>query len=188
MMRGLGLNLPNLISLGRLLLVPLAISLILDARYWAVFWVFVVAGASDALDGFIAKRFDRRTRLGALLDPLADKVLLVSVYVTLGIAGQIWAWLVILVVFRDVMIIGGFLLIQAIAALPKPTHPLFISKINTGVQVAMVGYVLARRGLGAEAGLMDEVLGIAVAVTTVASGLAYLVRWARILAHSEQAL
>jgi cardiolipin synthase (CMP-forming) len=187
MMRGLGLNLPNLISLGRLLLVPLAISLILDGNYWAAFWVFVVAGISDALDGFIAKRFNRRTRLGALLDPLADKVLLVSVYVTLGIAGQIWAWLVVLVVFRDVMIIGGYLLIQALAALPKPSHPLFISKINTGVQVAMVAYVLARRGLGAEAGTVDLVLGIAVAVTTVFSGLTYLWRWARILAHSEEA-
>src|SRR5262252_7548834 len=146
-MSRLGLNLPNLISLGRLLLVPLAISLILEDSYWAAFWVFVVAGVSDALDGFIAKRFDLRTRLGALLDPLADKVLLVSVYVTLGIAGQIWTWLVVLVVFRDVMIVGGFLLIQALAGLPKPTHPLFISKVNTGVQVAMVGYVLARRGL-----------------------------------------
>src|SRR5438132_13309320 len=164
MMSGLGLNLPNLISLGRLLLVPLAISLILDGNYSAAFWILVVAGFSDALDGFIAKRFDRRTRLGALLDPLADKVLLVSVYVTLGIAGQIWTWLVVLVVFRDVMIIGGFLLVQAITAMPKPTHPLFISKVNTGVQVAMVGYVLARRGLGAEADPVDSVLGIAVAV------------------------
>jgi len=188
MMSGLGLNLPNLISLGRLLLVPLAISLILDGKYWAAFWVFVVAGISDALDGFIAKRFDRRTRLGALLDPIADKVLLVSVYVTLGVAGQIWAWLVVLVVLRDIMIVGGFLLIQAIAALPKPSHPLFISKVNTGMQVAMVGYVLARRGLGAEAGPVDVVLGIAVAVTTVASGLTYLLRWARILAHSEEAV
>jgi hypothetical protein len=79
-------------------------------------------------------------------------------------------------------------LIQAIAALPKPTHPLFISKVNTGVQVAMVGYVLARRGLGAEAGPVDVVLGIAVAVTTIASGLTYLLRWARILAHSEEAV
>jgi cardiolipin synthase len=186
--RGLALNLPNLISLGRLLLVPLAISLILDGAYLAAFWVFVAAGVSDALDGFIAKRFDLRTRLGALLDPLADKVLLVSVYVTLGIAGQIWTWLVVLVVFRDVMIVGGFLLIQAVAAMPKPTHPLFISKVNTGVQVAMVGYVLARRGLGAEVGPIDVVLGIAVAVTTIVSGLTYLVRWARILARSEHAL
>lgn len=188
MIRALVLNLPNLISLGRLLLVPLAISLILDGNYWTAFWVFVVAGISDALDGFIAKRFDRRTRLGALLDPLADKVLLVSVYVTLGIAGQIWPWLVVLVVFRDLMIIGGFLLIQAVVTLPKPTHPLFISKVNTGVQVAMVGYVLARRGLGAATGPVDLFLGGVVAITTVLSGLTYLFRWARIVAHSEQPL
>src|SRR5271154_3471407 len=176
-MNGLGRNLPNLISLARLLLVPLEIWLILVGRYGLAFWILVAAGISDALDGFIAKRFDRRTRLGALLDPLADKVLLVSVFVTLGVAGQIWAWLVVLVVFRDIMIVGGFLLIQALAALPKPTHPLFISKVNTGVQVAMVGFVLARRGLGAEAGPVDQVLGIAVAVTTVVSGLTYLLRW-----------
>src|SRR5271165_670312 len=187
-MSGLGLNLPNLISLARLFLVPLTIWLILVSHYGTAFWILLAAGISDALDGFIAKRFDRRTRLGALLDPLADKVLLVSVYVTLGIAGQIWTWLVVLVVFRDVMIVGGFLLIQAVAAMPKPTHPLFISKVNTGVQVAMVGYVLARRGFGAEAGPVDVLLGIAVAVTTVVSGLTYLVRWARILARSEQAL
>ena len=184
----LGLNLPNLISLGRLLLVPLAISLILDGSYWAAFWILVIAGVSDAADGFIAKRFDRRTRLGALLDPLADKVLLVSVYVTLGFAGQLWTWLVVLVVFRDIMIVGGFLLIQAIAALPKPFQPLFISKVNTGVQVALVGYILFRRGLGADAGPADFVLSIAVAATTAASGLTYLVRWARILGRSEQAL
>lgn len=187
-MSRLGLNLPNLISLGRLLLVPLAISLILEGSYWAAFWVFVVAGISDALDGFIAKRFDRRTRLGALLDPLADKVLLVSVYVTLGIEGQLWTWLVVLVVFRDIMIIGGFLLIQALAAAPKPSQPLFVSKINTGVQVAVIGYVLARRGLGAEPGPIEVVLSLAVAGTTIASGLTYLVRWARILGRSEQAL
>src|SRR5438876_10903898 len=119
-MSGLGLNLPNLISLARLLMVPLTIWLIVAGSYGIAFWVFVAAGISDALDGFIAKRFDRRTRLGALLDPLADKVLLVSVYLTLGIAGQIWTWLVVLVVFRDVMIVGGFLLIQAGAAMPKP--------------------------------------------------------------------
>ena len=76
----LELNLPNLITLARLLSVPLAIWLILDERYGAAFWVFVGAGVSDALDGYIAKRFDCRTRLGALLDPVADKALLASVY------------------------------------------------------------------------------------------------------------
>ena len=110
MMSRLGLNLPNLISLARLLMVPLTIWLIVAGSYGIAFWILVAAGVSDALDGFIAKRFDRRTRLGALLDPVADKAMLVSVYVALGVAHQLWAWLVILVVFRDVMIVGGFLL------------------------------------------------------------------------------
>lgn len=186
-MSRLGVNLPNLISLGRLLLVPLAIWLILGGRYGVAFWVFVAAGVSDALDGFIAKRFDRRTRLGALLDPVADKALLVSVYVTLGLAHQLWTSLVILVVFRDVMIVGGFLLIQAIAA-PKHYDPLYISKINTGLQIALVAFVLARLGLGTAGSMVDVLLSVAVAGTTVLSGLSYFVRWARILARSEQVL
>ena len=181
-----GLNLPNLISLGRLLLVPLAIWLILGGRYGAAFWVFIVAGVSDALDGFIAKHFDRRTRFGALLDPIADKALLVSVYVTLGLAHQLWTSLVILVVFRDVLIVGGFLLIQAFAV-PKQYDPLYISKINTGLQLALVAFVLARLGLGADEGGFDDVLSYAVIATTVLSGLSYIVRWARILGRSEQA-
>ncbi len=186
-MSRLGVNLPNLISLGRLLLAPLTIWLILGGRYGIAFWVFVVAGVSDALDGFIAKRFNRRTRLGALLDPVADKALLVSVYVTLGLAHQLWTSLVILVVFRDVMIVGGFLLIQAIAA-PTNYGPLYISKINTGLQIALVAFVLARLGIAAERGLADVVLSFAVITTTVLSGLSYIVRWARILARSEQPL
>ena len=186
-MSRLGVNLPNLISLGRLVLVPLAIWLILGGRYGVAFWVFVAAGVSDGLDGFIAKRFDRRTRLGALLDPVADKALLVSVYVTLGLAHQLWTSLVILVVFRDVMIVGGFLLIQAIAA-PKHYDPLYISKINTGMQIALVAFVLARLGLGTASSMVDVLLSLAVATTTVLSGLSYFVRWARILARSEQAL
>ena len=180
------LNLPNLISLGRLLLVPLAIWLILVGNYGGAFWVFVLAGVSDALDGFIAKRFDRRTRLGALLDPVADKALLVSVYVTLGWAGQLWTSLVVLVVFRDVMIIGGFLLVQAVAA-PKRYDPLFVSKLNTGLQIALVAFILARLGLGVGPGLLGEILSLAVMATTVLSGMSYLVRWTRILARSEQA-
>jgi cardiolipin synthase (CMP-forming) len=165
-----GLNLPNLISLGRLLLVPLAIWLIMRNRYGAAFWVFVVAGVSDALDGFIAKHFDRRTRLGALLDPIADKTLLVSVYVALGWANQLWTSLVILVVFRDIMIVGGFLLMQAFAA-QKRYDPLYISKINTGLQIALVAFVLARLGLGADSGNVDVVLSYAVIATTILSGL-----------------
>jgi cardiolipin synthase (CMP-forming) len=187
MMSRLGLNLPNLITLGRLMLVPLVIWLILDARYGLAFWVFVGAGVSDGLDGFIAKRFDRRTRLGALLDPIADKTLLVSVYVTLGWADDLPLWLVIMVVFRDAMIIGGFLLVQTIAA-PKRFDPLYISKLNTLAQIALVCFVLARRGIGADAETLTFLLILAVAATTALSGLSYLVRWARILSRAEEAL
>jgi len=186
-MSAVELNLPNLISLARLFLVPLTIWLIVEGRYGIAFWVLVIAGVSDALDGFIAKRFDQRTRVGAVLDPAADKAMLVSVYVTLGMAHQLWTWLVILVVFRDVLIVSGFLLTQAVAV-PKRHDPLYISKINTGMQITLVGFVLARLGLGEASGSLDFALSLAVAATTLASGLAYLVRWTRILARSEQTL
>ena len=186
-MSGLGLNLPNLISLARLLLVPLEIWLILVGRYGLAFWILVAAGISDALDGFIAKRFDRRTQLGALLDPVADKAMLIGVYITLGVAHQLSTSLVVLVVLRDVMIVGGFLLIQ-VFTVSKYSDPLYLSKLNTGAQIILVGFVLARLGLGASAGCPDLVLSLVVAVTTIVSGLSYLVRWVRILARTEQAL
>ncbi len=184
-MTRLGLNLPNLITLTRLLSVPLMIWLIVSEQYGVAFWVFIAAGASDALDGYIAKRFDCRTRLGALLDPTADKALLSSVYVALGIAEKVPNWLVILVVFRDVMIIGGFILIQTLAA-PRKFDPLYISKINTLAQITLVAYVLARLGLGFPDGEVTPILVWITALTTVLSGLSYLVRWARILSGAEQ--
>ncbi len=181
------LNLPNLISLSRLFLVPVAVGLIIERRYGVAFWVFVTAGLSDALDGFVAKRFDCRTRLGALLDPAADKFLLVSLYLTLGYSQALPIWLVILVVFRDAMIVGGFVLVQAIAA-PKEFGPLYISKINTLVQTTLIGFVLAQEGLAVDPGVLTLLLIFGAAATTVASGLSYLVRWARILSRSEEAL
>jgi cardiolipin synthase (CMP-forming) len=186
-MTRLSLNLPNLITLTRLLSVPLMIWLILSDRFGTAFWVFVGAGVSDALDGYIAKRFDCRTWLGALLDPVADKALLSSVYVALGSGGILPDWLVILVVFRDVMIVGGFVLMQTIAA-PSRFEPLYISKVNTLMQIALVAYVLAGLGLGFAdgSGNLTEALVMVTALTTVLSGLSYLVRWARILAGAEQ--
>jgi cardiolipin synthase (CMP-forming) len=173
----LDVNLPNLITLGRLLCVPLAIWLILGERYGLAFWVFVAAGVSDALDGWIAKRWDQRTPLGALLDPIADKALLAAVYITLGFAGELPHWLVILVVLRDLLIVGGYLLSHGVNA----PEPLFISKVNTLVQIALVGFVLARLGLGIDEALVTSFLIAAAGVTTVWSGLSYLVRWARFL-------
>jgi len=182
--RALEFNLPNAITLGRLLSVPLTIWLIFAERYGTAFWVFVAAGFSDALDGYIAKRFNRRTRLGAVLDPAADKALLVGVYVTLGLAGQLPAWLVILVIIRDAMIVLGYIVIQTVAA-PAQLGPLYISKINTAVQISLVVFVLARLGLGIEAGPASWVLIAMATATTVLSGCSYFVRWVRLLGGSE---
>ena len=179
------MNLPNLITLGRLLCVPVAIWLVLSDDLGAAFWLFAAAGLSDAVDGFIAKRFDQRSRLGALLDPIADKALLVSMYVTLGVAGHLPNWLVILVVFRDVLIIGGFLLVTALAHAMR-WEPIFISKLNTALQIALVVVVLARLGLGIPDLGLGRLLIYTVAATTVISGAAYLVRWGRALAGVEE--
>jgi cardiolipin synthase len=178
------LNLPNIITLGRLLSVPLSIWLILSGEYFAAFWTFVFAGVSDAVDGFIAKRFNMRTQIGALLDPVADKALLVSVYVTLGVSGRLPTWLVILVVFRDLMIIGGFVLIQLLVQKVR-WDPLVISKINTALQIFLAAFTLARLGFGAEDHGVVTFLVLAVATTTVLSGAAYLVRWARAITGPE---
>lgn len=180
-------NLPNLITLARLVSVPVAIWLILGERYGAAFWLFVAAGLSDALDGFIAKRFDRQTQLGAVLDPAADKMLLAGVYVSLGWAGQLPLWLVVLVVLRDALIVSGFLAMQKAAA-PRQLGPLYISKVNTLVQIALIGFVLARLGIGLELGPVASVLIVAAGATTVLSGLSYLARWARLLSGSERAV
>jgi cardiolipin synthase len=171
-------NLPNLITLARLISVPAIVWLILDDRMLAAFLLFVAAGISDALDGFIAKHFNRQSVLGSYLDPLADKALLVSVYVGLGYQGHLPSWLVILVVFRDVLIIGGALLIHTLTQSLR-MEPLAISKINTGFQIALAALVLAKLGLGIGFWGVTALLVYVVAVTTVLSGAAYLVRWSR---------
>ena len=175
-------NAANLISLGRLLTVPAIVWLILDGfAFWA-FWAFVAVGASDALDGFVAKRFGLVTDLGRYLDPIADKVLLVTVFVTLGQAGRLPNWLVILVVSRDVLIIGGAVLAH-MRGHGVRLHPLMLSKLNTGAQILLAALALAESAYPALAaathGSAMPTLVAAVAATTVTSGLIYLIRWTR---------
>jgi cardiolipin synthase len=178
-------NPANLITLGRLLSVPVSVWLILAGQFAAAFWMFVLAGISDAVDGFIAKRFDMRTKIGALLDPVADKTLLVSIYVTLGVAGQLPTWLVILVVSRDLMIVGGFLLVRLLVENIR-SEPLFISKANTALQIVLAALTLARLGFNLDDHGLGGGLILAVAATTILSGAAYLVRWGRSLAGAEE--
>jgi cardiolipin synthase len=160
------------------LAVPFAVYLILQGEFAAAFWLFVAAGISDAIDGFLAKRFDMASTIGGFLDPLADKALLMSVYVALGHEGHIATWLVILVVFRDLLIIGGVILIFLVNG-GIAARPIAISKFNTLAQIALVAVVLG--GLGIEPAVMVAVPPLVwlVAATTLASGGAYLYNWVR---------
>ena len=178
------LSLPNFISLARLLAVPAAVWLIVTDHFTAAFWIFVAAGVSDALDGYLARILRSRTLLGAYLDPLADKALLTSVYVSLGYVEEMPKWLVILVVFRDVLIVGGAILYQTLTQRLK-MEPLFISKVNTATQIALAALILAQLGLGFDSHGGDQVLTYAVAATTLLSGGAYILRWGWRIAHIE---
>jgi cardiolipin synthase len=180
-------NAPNFISLARLFAVPLAVWLILRDRFDLAFWLFVAAGISDGIDGWLARLLNAQTRLGRYLDPIADKMMLVCTYVALAVAAKLPMWLVILVVSRDIMIVGGFLLAGLIGH-PIEVRPSLPSKINTVMQFILAGLVLARHGLGLGDLLTREVMfaGIlCVAATTLASGAGYVVAWVRHVGQME---
>jgi cardiolipin synthase len=172
------MNLPNVISLGRILAGPLTIWLMLVGHVQWAFWIFVLAGLSDALDGFIAKRFRSTSELGRYLDPIADKVLLVSIFITLGAQGHLPAWLVILVVSRDLLIVGGALLSLTLSQ-PISINPLMISKVNTALQIILASWILSRAAFGVALPSLDHALIYGTALTTVLSGSAYIIAWVR---------
>jgi cardiolipin synthase len=171
-------NLPNLITLARILSVPLVVWAIASGEMLIAFVLFVAAGVSDAVDGYLAKRFHMATELGAYLDPIADKALLVSIYVALGISNLIPRWLVILVVSRDIMIVGAVMLSWLIGK-PVEVKPLLVSKLNTVAQILFAGLVLGSLGLRFDPGWLRELGLTAVAVLTLLSVSVYVREWVR---------
>lgn len=193
--RGGVVNLANIITFARLCAVPVAVWLVLHDWLLGGFWLFLAAGLSDALDGWLARRRGA-TRLGALMDPVADKALLVSMYVTLAVVHVLPDWLAMLVVFRDIVIVGGVVALS-VSGHHVAIRPLRISKINTVLQVLLVAASLLLAGhgligqslvgggtLGADtlAGLAAAVwlpLVWGVAASTLLSGAAYVWQTAR---------
>jgi len=171
-------NLPNLITVGRLLCVPIEVYLLIEAAYMAALALFVVMVFSDGLDGYLAKRNDQVTELGAMLDPLADKALLVSVFITLGLRQDLPTWLVVFVVFRDLFILGGVIVLFLLQVKVR-MHPLLVSKINTGVQMMLVVLILAELSLKVDFDFLPNLMIYLAAATTAISGGAYIVSWAR---------
>jgi cardiolipin synthase len=169
-------NLANAITLGRICLVPAAVWLVLRGACFGAFWLFLAAGASDAVDGWVARRRGT-TAVGALLDPVADKVLLVSMYVTLAVIRVLPDWLAILVVFRDAVIVGGVLALSVLR-MPVVIRPLLVSKLNTVLQIALVAVALLHAGLGVSTVLLPVLIGL-VTASTLVSGAAYIALAAR---------
>ena len=172
------MSIPNIITLGRIMLVPFIVWAIASNQMEIAFAIFVVAGVSDAVDGFLAKRFNMASELGALLDPIADKALLVSIYVALGIWGAVPRWIVILVVSRDIMIVTA-VMVSWLVGKPIPMKPLMVSKLNTVAQVAFAALVLAALGFGFRSTPYDQILMGLVTVFTLVSVSLYLVEWVR---------
>ena len=167
-----------------LLVVPLVLASV-AGRYVEALLLLFVAGFSDGLDGYLAKTFDWRTRLGSLLDPAADKLLLVSAFVALTYVGLVPIGLTIVVVARDLLIVGGAICYQLLIA-PVEGEPAVVSKVNTACQLAMLFFTLTAAALEWPPPVLLVVLGASVVFTSIVSGLTYVLRWtarARNVAH-----
>ena len=178
------MNIPNLITIGRILLVPLTVWLIISEAFGFAWLAFVAAGVSDGVDGYLARRLNQRSELGAYLDPLADKALMVSIYVSLGFLKLLPAWLVILVVSRDILIVGAVILAWVISK-PMPVVPLMVSKVNTAAQIVFAALVLGVLALDLKLEAALLAMMVVVAVLTAASGALYLREWVRHMSKPE---
>jgi cardiolipin synthase len=170
-------QIPNFITGVRILLVPMLVWLLVERHFALALATFGIMGMSDGLDGFLAKRYNWKTRLGEYLDPLADKIMLVSAYVTLGFGEVVPFWLVITVVLREVVILTGagvyHLLTHQLQMAPS-----LISKINTLAQIILVLTVIFDQVIDLPSNLVS-ILIVLTLITTVASGIGYVIEWSR---------
>ena len=172
-------DIPNLICIVRILLVPPVVVLMLWGDFALALLLFAIAGASDGLDGYLARRFDWRSRLGAILDPLADKLLMAASYITLGWLALLPWWLVVLVLGRDVVIISGSVAFHRFVS-DIELAPTRISKANTLFQILLVLLVMAMMGgLSLPPWLVSAMVAL-VTTTTLLSGGHYVWSWSRL--------
>ena len=171
-------SIPNILSTLRILLVPPVVWSMLEQRWGLALPLFLIAGLSDGLDGFLARRYHWISRLGAILDPIGDKLLMVSSYLVLGWQGALPWWLVGLVILRDVVIMTGTVMYRVLIG-EVVFEPILLSKINTVCQILLITVALiVLAGFDMLAGFQNLLVYI-VLLTTVSSGVAYVVLWAR---------
>lgn len=168
----------NAITLARLLLTPALIYFLLTEDYRAALWLFVAAALSDVADGFIARHFDQQTRLGEVLDPLADKLLVASCVMVFAGQGLLPLWLAGMILARDVLIIGGALGFRHLAG-SLEIAPTLLSKLNTALQLGLIALVLLHAAERFDAAPFLPLLTGLVALSTAASGAHYVWVWGR---------
>jgi cardiolipin synthase (CMP-forming) len=170
------MTIPNMISVFRLVLVPIVILMILREEWLWAFALCAIAGISDGIDGYIARHFDMCSAFGAAIDPLADKALLVSVYITLAVVGIIPSWLAIVVVSRDIMILMAFVVAWMMAQ-PLAVKPLYVSKVTTVVQITYAAVLLGALAFTVDLGGFADLFALLVLFLTLTSAGLYLARW-----------
>lgn len=171
-------HIPNALCVFRMLLVVPIAWLLARGEYWLTMWVFAIAALTDGLDGFLAKRFGWTSELGKILDPLADKLLLVSVFITLAVLGLVPVWLAATAVARDLTITAGAIAYNYLYGYPNG-RPTYVSKLNTLCQIVYLLLVVSAAALNHSAATAKTVLGALVFVTTVISGLDYVITYSR---------
>lgn len=170
-------QLPNLLTLLRIAACPVLVLLLRDRAYEVAVVLFLAAGITDGLDGYIAKRYDCVSSLGAILDPIADKLLIASAYIMLALLEDIPFWLLIVVMFRDLVIVVGYMVLTMSMGQQAPVEPTYLSKVNTFLQILLVVAVLGGEAQWLVAPWAVHALIVGVVVTTVTSGGQYV--WVR---------
>ncbi len=171
-------QIPNIITVIRILSILPICWLLWKESYALALALLVLAGLSDALDGFLARRYGWLTRLGAMLDPVADKLFVMAVFIVFGLKGHLPWWLIALVIGRDVLIVLGAIIYRLVTG-RLDMRPLMISKLNTGLQIFLLATTLLHVALYPLPGWFNLGLQWGVAVTTVLSGAAYVLLWSR---------
>lgn len=179
------MNIPNFLSLLRIILVPVFVIFLIQSEYDKALITFIVAGLTDALDGTLARLLKCQTTLGAYLDPIADKLLLVTSFVTLAIFGLIPGWVAVIVISRDFIILLG-IAILTLMSVTYEIKPAIVGKVTTALQIATIFFALLYKSFTHDFG-NHWIIGLcwATALLTVISGLVYIIRGIRILNKSE---
>jgi CDP-diacylglycerol--glycerol-3-phosphate 3-phosphatidyltransferase len=171
------MNIPNFLSLLRIILVPVIVIFLIQGLYAKALIVFVIAGLTDALDGALARLLNKQTKLGSFLDPLADKILLSTCFISLAIFSLIPSWLAVIVISRDFIILLG-LAILSMMSVTYEIKPVFVSKVTTTLQIATVFFALLLKTVTYDIISYNYIMILSwlTGIFTIISGLIYIIK------------